>query len=138
MDGARSDPIHREQHTLPASVQHRLRIRLADEAGVEVEEVIQPAVGLGFVNVPRHEQVGRVVVALASHEAGVEIGERRVEVAQAGGEDLEFLSAPALDQRQHGEVVDDLLAPAFAHGLHHAADPRAALRIGEGDAALRE
>ena len=78
------------------------------------------------------------MVALARHEAGVKVGERRVEVAQTGGEDLEFFATPAFDQREGREVVDDLLAPAFAHGLHHTANPRAALRSGEGDAALGE
>ena len=87
---------------------------------------------------PRHDQVGRVVVALALHEARVEIRERRVEVAHAFREHLEFLARAPLDECAHDEVIDDLLTPPFAHRLHHAGNPRALARDGERDAALAQ
>ncbi|MEI9894032.1 MAG: hypothetical protein WDN28_09115 [Chthoniobacter sp.] len=35
-------------------------------------------------------------------------------------------------------MIDDLFFPAFAHFAHQATDPRAALRIGKGNAPLAE
>ncbi len=93
------------QFKLNALMQHRPRIGLADERGIEIEEVIQPLRRLGFVDLPGHDEVAGVVVAFALHEAGVEIGERRVEIADAVGQDLEFLAASSLDEAR--EPRDD-------------------------------
>ena len=72
-------------------------MRLTDELRVEIEEEIEAAVGLGFVDLSRHDEIGRVVVAFALDEAGVEIGEAGIKVAHSFGEDLEFLATPAFD-----------------------------------------
>ena len=44
-----------------------------------------------------HDEISGVVVPLALNETRVEIRERRVEIADAFGEDLEFLATPAFD-----------------------------------------
>lgn len=119
-------------------MEHRQRIWLADEPGVEIEEMVEAALGLWEVDVAGHDEVGCVVVALALDEAGVEIGKCGVEVADGGGEDLEFLAGAALDEGADDKMVDDLMPAAFADGLHHAGNPWALACAGERDAALAE
>ena len=119
-------------------MQNREVVRLDDELGVEVEVEVEAAVGFGFVDGAGHEEVGGVVVALGFDEAGVEGGQLGVAVGEGGGEDLEFFATASLDQRAADEVVDDLRPAAVANAAHEAGDPRAGMRLGEGNAAAFE
>ena len=111
---------------------------LADQLSVEVEEVIQTARSLGVVNRAGHEEVSRVMIALRLDEAGVEGGEFRVVRRECASEDLKLLAAPAFDECATDEVVNDLHPHAFAHRVHETGNPRAGVRLGEGDAAPLE
>jgi hypothetical protein len=119
-------------------VQHGERVRFEDQLCVEIEEEIEAAIGLGLIDAAGHDEVGGVVVAFALDEAGVEIGELGIEIADGVGEDLELFARTPLDEGADDEVIDDLVFAAFADGLHHAGDPWAALWTGEGNAALAQ
>ena len=90
-------------------MQQREVVRLPDQFGVQFQKVVQPAAGLLLVNVAGHDQVGRVVVALAFHQAGVKVGEPGVQIAHPFGQNLELFAAAALDECAHDQMVDDLL-----------------------------
>src|SRR5260221_14569430 len=96
-------------------MQHRQRIRYADELRIEVEEVVEAAVCLRLVDVPGHDEITRVMIALALDEARVEIGERRVDVAHAFSKDLELLATAPFDERADDEGIDDLVFPSLAN-----------------------
>ena len=51
------------------SVQDWQAVFLGDELSVEVEEPVEATGGLGFIDVPRHDQVGRVVVPFGFDES---------------------------------------------------------------------
>ncbi len=59
----------------PSSMQHRQRIGLAHELGVQVQIKIQSPVGFGVVHGAGHQDVGGVMVALGFDQAGVKGGQ---------------------------------------------------------------
>src|SRR5256885_6753485 len=100
------------------SMKHRQRIPLANQPRVEVQIEVEAALCFHAVNSPRHEKVGRVVVALRLDEARVKLREFRIPGAEFAGKDLKLFAAPPFDQRAADQVVDDLLPLAIRSEEH--------------------
>src|SRR5215213_5815975 len=80
----RTGRLHRREG-LTQSVQHRQRMRRADQLGVEIEEEDEAAVRLRLVDMAGHDEVRGVVVPFTLDEAGVELSEAGIEIAHAFG-----------------------------------------------------
>ena len=119
-------------------VKHRQRIGLPNQFGVQVQVIIQAAVGFGVVNPLSHQQISGVVVALRLDEAAVEGRQVGIGCFQGGGQELKFLTTPAFDETATNQMIDDLGTLTIADGFHQSGDPGAGIGLAERNPAPLE
>lgn len=116
-------------------MQDRPGIGLPNELGIQVQIKIEPTIRFGVVDRARHQKIRRIMVPFGFNQARVKIGQLLVHGREGSGEDLEFLTTPAFDQRTTNQMINHLVARAVANRAHQAGDPRARARLGKTNAA---
>ena len=119
-------------------MEHRERIWLADELGVEIEIEVEAAIRFGVINAAGHQDVGGIVVAFGFDETGVETGELGIGGLQGRGKHLEFFATASLNEAATDEVINDLAVLTWANGFHETGDPGTRIRLSERNAAAFE
>src|SRR5207245_6380540 len=79
-------------------------------------------------------KISRVMVALGLHQAGVKLRQNRIDRFQFAGENLKLFATAPFDERTTNQMVDDLASLAVAGGFHQTGNPRARMRLAEGNA----
>src|SRR5882672_6651279 len=105
------------------SVQHRMRIRHANQFRVEVEIKIQTAIAFWRINGAGHEQIGGVVVPFGLHQAGVKTGQLGIKRRKFARQNLKFFAASPFDQGAADQMIDHLRPLTIPDRAHQARNP---------------
>ena len=116
-------------------MQHRQRIRFADQFGIKVQVKIHAAIRFRVIEGAGHEQVGGIMVAFRFHQAGIKLREFGVDGFEFGSQKLKLLATSPLDESAADKMIDGLVPLAVANGAHQTGDPRAGIRLTEGNSA---
>jgi len=91
---------------------------LPDQVRFVIEVKIHALLRFTVIDALRHQEIGRVMIALRFHKARVKFREYGLGRLERRSQDLELLTTAAFDESAANQMIDHLLTRAVTDGPH--------------------